>query len=294
VSVTDALNTRFDIYDSNTSCESGGSCPASINSVKDVTRPANASGNNACKLHNAGWQEPNAATTYGWGTIPSDPATALATTTTPVAMGHPRDMCHAVPTGTTGMCTSPIGDGAWDRDAYFRANYVRGDSTRWSHADWMANTGLSPTVAVTASNFASRYNVYKWEIEHRGTTVDGVSVLGPRTASGSGASALTAYGLPVCSAGQGYGSGQVPGGTNPDRRRLSVAVVNCIANGVNGNSTNVPVQKWIEVFLVEPSLHRGSVTNTGDVYIEVIGESQAGAGAAAGQVIRRDVPYLVK
>jgi hypothetical protein len=86
----------------------------------------------------------------------------------------------------------------------------------------------------------------------------------------------------------------VPGGSTPDRRRLSVAVVNCIANGVNGNSDNVPVQKWIEVFLVEPSINRGSVTNTGDVYIEVIGESQAGAGAAAGQVIRRDVPYLVK
>jgi Flp pilus assembly protein TadG len=294
VSVTDALNTRFDIYDGSTSCPTGGSCAASINSVKDVTRPANASGNNSCRLHNSGWQAPNAATTYGWGTIPTNPATALATTTTPVAMGHPRDMCHAVPTGTAGMCTGPVGDGAWDRDAYFRTNYVRSDSTRWSHADWMANTGLSPTVAVTASNFASRYNVYKWEIEHRGTTVDGVTVLGPRTAQGNGASALTAYGLPVCSSGQGFGSGQVPGGSTPDRRRLSVAVVNCIANGVNGNSDNVPVQKWIEVFLVEPSINRGSVTNTGDVYIEVIGESQAGAGAAAGQVIRRDVPYLVK
>jgi hypothetical protein len=114
----------------------------------------------------------------------------------------------------------------------------------------------------------------------------------------------------VCSAVQtpSYGTGIVPGGSNVDRRRLSVAVVNC-SNGdggspVNGNSTDVTVKKWIEVFLVEPSLNRGSAsagtqarsgTNSGDVYVEVIGETTAGGGGAtAGQVVRRDVPYLVR
>jgi hypothetical protein len=53
------------------------------------------------------------------------------------------------------------------------------------------------------------------------------------------------------------------------------------------------VEKWIELFLVEPSLSR-TRTNAGDVYVEVIDETQVGAGATAGQVIRRDVPYLVK
>lgn len=302
-SVTDALNTRFDIYDSSQSCPSGGLCQASINSRKDVSRAANANGNNSCKLHNQGWNEGATATAYEWGTIPTSPSTALPTTTTPSVMGHPRDMCHAVPSGTTGMCTGPVGDGAWDRDAYFRTNYLRtvagaggAAGTRWSSANWQANTGLSPSVAVTASNYASRYNVYKWEIANRGTTVDGVVVLGPRVVSGNGASAFTAYGQPVCSNAQTppNGTGQIPGANTPDRRRLSVAVVNCAANGVNGNSTNVPVQQWIEIFLVEPSINRGSATNAGDVYAEVIGVSQAGAGATAGQVIRRDVPYLVK
>ena len=119
---------------------------------------------------------------------------------------------------------------------------------------------------------------------------------------GSGANALTSYGKPVCSQVQGppnYGSGQVPGGSTPDRRRLSVAVVNCIQSNVSGSSTNVPVKDWLEVFLVEPSISRGnggsSVTNAGDVYAEVIGETTAGGGGAtAGQVVRRDVPYLVR
>ena len=35
-------------------------------------------------------------------------------------------------------------------------------------------------------------------------------------------------------------------------------------------------------------------TSQGDIYIEVIKETQVGAGATAGQAIRRDVPYLVK
>ncbi|HEU4809549.1 MAG TPA: pilus assembly protein TadG-related protein, partial [Sphingomicrobium sp.] len=42
VTVTDAINTRFDIFqNTNTSCWGTGTCSASVNSVKDVKRPAN-------------------------------------------------------------------------------------------------------------------------------------------------------------------------------------------------------------------------------------------------------------
>ena len=285
VSVTDALNTRFDIYDSNVSCTGTGICSASINSVKDLVRPGNANGGNACALQKSGWQEV-ATGQY----LPTSATVPLATSVTPKAMGHPRDMCHAVVSGTAGACASPIGDGVWDRDAYFRSNYVRsGVATYWTGGTgagtWRTNTGLSAT--------ATRYQVYVWETANRGLAIDGVTVMAPRVASGSGASALTSYGLPQCSAGQGFGSGQIPSATTPDRRRISLAVVNCTANGVNGNSTNVPVQKWMEMFLVEPSLNR-TRTNAGDVYAEVIRETTSGAGATAGQVIRRDTPYLIK
>ena len=280
VSVTGALNTRFDIYDSNVDCPSGGNCGASINSVKDLIRPANASGGNACRIHNNGWQEVAAGQRY----LPTSPTTALPITTTPGSMGHPRDMCHAVDSAVTGACTGPIGNGLWDRNAYFRSHYRRSTNTRWSASEWPINTGLPAN--------ASRYQVYKWEYENRGTVVDGVTVLNPNPTGATGNTPV-AYGLPQCSAGQGYGTGIVPAATVPDRRRISVAVVNCVAQSVNGAESNLSVVKWIDVFLVQPSLNR-TRTNAGDVYAEVIGETQTGAGQTAGQVVRRDLPYLVK
>lgn len=300
VSVTDALNTRFDIYDSNVSCPSGGSCSASINSTKDIVRPGNANGSNSCKMHNQGWQlDTSGATGYYGQNVPTT-AAALPVTTIPTSMGYPRDLCHAI--SQNGSCTNGrIGDANWDRDAYFRTNYVRNVAgtggaagTRWTAAQWQSNTVLSPSVAVTASNYASRYNVYAWEIAHGGQTIDGKVILGSRVSSGNGANALTSHGSPVCSPTQGYGIGQIPGPTTPDRRRISAAVVNCTANNVQGNSTGVPVEKWIEIFLTEPSLARAR-TSTGDIYAEIIGETIAGGGGAtAGQVIRHDVPYLIR
>lgn len=280
VSVTDALNTRFDIYDSNVSCPTGGTCGASINSVKDVARNANANGNNACKLHNNGWNEGTAATAYGWGTLPSSATTALPTTTTPSVMGHPPDMCHAVPGSVSGACAGPIGDGAWDRDAYFRTNYG------WSNAQWTGNTGLGTN--------AKRSDVYQWEIAHRGQTIGGKVILGSRIVSGNGASAFTSYGGPQCSSSQGYGSGVIPGTNTPDRRIISVAVVNCTANNVHGNSTDVPVKEWIDVFLVQPAINRGSVTNTGDIYVEVIGRTSNATDEGAVQLVKKSVPYLIE
>lgn len=291
VSVTDALNTRFDIYDSNVSCPTGGSCGPSINVVKDLLGPNSTSGNNACRLHNSGWQE---ASPDNKLYLPNSTNALTASTLTPDVMGHPRDMCHAASSAATNYCTGPIGTGAWDRDAYFRANYG------WNASQWQTNTGLSSSVAVTAANYASRYNVYQWEIAQRGNTVGGNVIL-----STSNVGSLRNRRQPVCGAVQTPSYSTVtPGPTTVDRRRLSVAVVNCTASSVNGSSTNVPVRKWIEVFLVEPSLNRGAAssgtharsgTGAGDIYVEVISETTAGgAGSTNGQVVRRDKPYLIE
>lgn len=298
VSVTDAVNTRFDIYDSNSSCESGGSCPASINSVKDVMRPFDASGGNACKLHGAGWQVNSTAPGYyANDSMTISATTPLDTSVTPSAMGHPRDMCHAV--SDDGVCETDgnaltvadrVGDGAWDRDAYFRTNYRRADNSYWTGGTgaqtWRGNTGLPAN--------ATRYQVYEWEIANRDANIDGVTVLSSQPTGASG-STLVSHGKPVCSQVQSpsYGTGSIPGGTIADRRRISVAVINCVAHSVNGNSDGVPVAHWMEAFIVEPSMNRDR-TGQGDIYIEVIRETQVGAGATAAQVIRRDVPYLVK
>lgn len=266
VSVTDALNTRFDIYDSNVSCPAGGGCPPSANSVKDLVKTDGITGN-GCKLHNQGWHQMD--NPY----LPS--STTPMTSGYPTAMGYPRDICHAVLSSVAGYCNSPVGNGTWDINAYFYVNYAHANP-----AQWMAATGLGAS--------ARRYDVYKWEMAHAGSTINSVTVLGPRTVSGSGANAIKARGAPYCSP-----PGLTPGGNVPDRRRLSLAVVNCTANGVNGNSTNVPVQKWVDTFLVEPSMNRAR-TSAGDIYVEVIAESNSNGDGTAGQVVQRNVPYLVR
>ena len=281
VSVTDALNTRFDIYDSNVSCPTGGTCPASINSVKDMVRGASANGNNSCKIHNSGWGL--GTTYYGSGTMPNSATVAMADTSTPASMGHPRDMCHAVDSAVTGACTGPVGNGLWDRDAYFRVNYLRSNGTRWNNIEWKANTLLGAT--------PTRYQVYDWEIAHIGQTIDGVTILGPNPVGATG-NTKVAYGQSVCSAGAGF-SPITPGPTSPDRRKLSVAVINCIAQGVSGNSTNVQVKEWLDVFLVEPSLNRAR-TNTGEIYIEVIGRTNNATDEGAVQLVKKSVPYLIE
>ena len=264
-SVTDAINTRFDIDNSNPACPNGGNCPPSANSVKDLIRPSDAPSGNNCRIHNQGWVE--GSIKY----LPSSATTALTTAQMPTVMGHPRDMCHSVDP----MTCAQVGDGSWDRNAYFYVNYG-------STFDWQAAMNAA---GYTASS-VTRYQVYQWEMAHPVVTVGGVSkgIGTPRSVDGR-----YSYGAPICTP-----SGITPGPATVDRRRISAAIVNCVASGVAGNSTDVTVTKWAELFLVEPSYARDR-TGAGDVYVEVIGETAAGgAGTTAGQVVKRDRPYLIE
>lgn len=277
--IADSINTRFDIYNGSTACPTGGNCSASVNSAKDLTHPDSLTGSQACKLGNSGWKE-----TAGSKYLPGSNA-ALPVTNTPISMGHPRDICHSTATNT---CTGggPFGDGYWDRDAYFRTHYRRTNGTYWTNADWQFNTGLAQETG-TRPSYPTRYDVYLWEIENRGDIIDDVTVL-------AGPNSNFAYGGPVCSSGVGYGTGTVPDDTTADRRVLSVAVINCIAHNVRGNSKSVPVREFMDVFLVQPSLNRGR-TQKDEIYAEIIGRTKSGsAGETAGTVIRRDVPYLIR
>jgi Flp pilus assembly protein TadG len=261
--VMNALNTRFDVYANGANtCPAGGACSPSRNTRKDLVK------NGAAGANCGNWSE---ATIPYRATSPTEPMTSNY----PNIMGHPRDMCHAY--SNDGACTynggtaTRIGDGAWDRDAYFRVNYGWNDQ-----ATWTAQTGLS-------SN-ATRYEVYTWEMAHP-TPAD--MTQGPFS-GGSG------YSFPVCTT-----PGITPNATTVDRRRISAAVLNCVAHDLNGSEDDVSVLRWIDLFLVEPSHDRGTGTNkrteSKDVYVEVIGETSTGAaGQTAGQVVRRDVPYLIK
>lgn len=267
--VLNALNTRFDISDNGANtCPTGGSCSPSRNVRKDLVK-----GNTCGAGGNQGWNE---------SANPYRPTSATPLTAGyPDIMGHPRDICHARATAANvgQFCTatnSPgaqsyngrIGDKIWDIEAYFQVNY---------------GTGRPAGVAANAS----RYDVYIWELANPGVADRSQQI-------GTGGNAKNGYSYPVC-----RGTGITPGGLNIDRRRISMAVVNCAARRLNGAEDDVPVVKFVDVFLVEPAFprKRGNTAVTGgrDVYVEIIGETPTGAaGATAGQVVRRDVPYLIK
>ena len=61
-------------------------------------------------------------------------------------------------------------------------------------------------------------------------------------------------------------------------------------------TTDVSGTKWIDIFLVEPSLsvRTPDPTDKSDIYVEIIGETNAGAGSSDGAGRRRDMPYLIK
>lgn len=276
-----SLNTRFDVYSSQ-GCVSGATCRPSLNSRKDLVRPANlapATGN-SCDIHNNGWREPTNA--YH----PTDGAIDLADTVAVDSMGHPRDKCHAVLDGATNNCrTEPFGDGEWDRNAYFRIHHGT-TGTNWQAlftATDVTKFQSSPSIAAV-----TRFDVYKWEERSPSARLYDTPV-------GATGSQLVTRNQPVCGASYGFSTASDP----TDRRRMSVAVVNCYFNEVSGNSTDVPVVTWMDVFLVQPSYDRGSgsdhFTRKDEIYTEIIGKTDISrVGAPIGPTVRRDVPYLVR
>ncbi|AMK18457.1 MULTISPECIES: pilus assembly protein TadG-related protein [Sphingobium] len=270
-----SFNTRFDVFaNGNPTCpgKPGGTCSPSINTRKDLV--CKSSGGASCNA-NANWTEsskpyrPQSA-----NFLPTDKSED------PDIMGYPRDLVHAVPSSST---TPIMGDGSWDRDAYFRVNY------NWTHAQWTA--ALSDSI--------TRYELYKWEIAHQSVQVSttppdykGINI--PQSLSGND----TAFGKPATGR-----SGIDPTISPIDRRKLSVAVLNCEALEAKGKTKNVPVAMWLDIFLVEPSfVRKGSFggkkneifTEDKEIYAEVISATNVSASSSGSQVVLRSVPYLIE
>ena len=276
-SVMDGLNTRFDIVSSN-DCPGGGPCSASLNSRKDLVR------HNSCN-----WEEPHAnaadqATTAPPRYRPTVPNQELDPSITPRFMGHPRDICHA--SGENADCGigNRLGNGWWDRGAYFRSNHPG--------LDWVNEPGLGANV--------TRYQTYLWEAE------DVEARLKPPKITLVGNPEKNAYSTPV--AGKCHAPGLAPVPNGPDRRLVSAAVLNCKAIGVHGRQTQAPVLKWVNLFLVEPAWNRFrcedndqasgcnvKYTDKREVYVELVGERIVPSwGGSTTTVFRRDVPYLIE
>jgi len=293
VNVRDALNTRFDIYDNglnqacgNNAAQNGALCPPSINTRKDLLQKGNSCGLVANGNAN-GWVLPPKP--YPGATLPAEGPLSVAQAQALSPTGYPHDICHAF--SEMGDCTplvsgqgNRVGDGNWDRYAYFLSHPV----------DYPGLTTKAQVDTFMTNNFGTttptRYQVYSWEMKDAATRT---ARLHTNITVGSPPNALKASSQPVCAPAA---SGVIPSSTLVDRRVLTVAVVNCSAEGVRGRTPNVTVTKWIDIFLTEPSLARsvGTPTENSDVYVEVIGQTQNANDAGAVQLVKKSVPYLIE
>ncbi len=280
-SVTDALNSRFDLYPSaQSTCNpaNGDYCPAE-NTGKDLTKteesevvapegappPNPGCGAAGAKILNTS----NATDRFGFvqGTV---------------AKGLARDTYHI---NTCPDCDK-FGDGAWDRAAYF-ASVHPSESV----------SAVATSVGKTATTLM-RYDVYKWELADKANRLAPKQVdLTPPTVpykkignTGTGTYTFTnqcTYPQPV------NGTAVVPGTTQKDRRVLTVAAVDC--TGLNGKS-DVIVKQWVDVFLVEPSLTRTSPYASGkeQIYVEIVGVAKLPNGNSAFQNYLRQRPRLLR
>jgi hypothetical protein len=286
------LNTRFGIYDGgslNQPCGNDGSgCPPSANIRKDLV--LDGSGNTLNKLGivtgggGNGWREaanpyPGSANITTAGT--NFHALSDAEITAIAPMGYPEDICHSFKTDGTGACSGGrIGDGSWDRYAYFKSNGANSYAPAFADPAAM-NTFLAANVPGGVN--ATRYQVYQWEMSNAAARLQ--SEPNGSYASVSRPSLLS-----------GEPTGVSPSATQVDRRVLAVAVVNCTAEGVGGHTTDVAVQKFIDIFLVQPSLARsnGVRTENGDIYVEIMGETANATNEGAVQLVKKSVPYLIE
>jgi hypothetical protein len=291
ITVRAALNTRFGIYDNgslNNACgNDGAGCPPSSNIRKDLVLDGN--GNTFAKLGyitgngGNGWRESPKAYP-GTANIGTSYHSLNDTEISAIApMGYPEDMCHAFTSTNVGACANGrIGDGNWDRFAYFKSNSANyPEVASLTSADTTAfNSFLSTTFGTTTP---TRYKVYQTEMAAAASRLQSQAT-----------SPYNAVSQP--SLLNGEPGGVSPSSTQIDRRVLSVAVINCTAEGVSGHTTDVAVKKWIDMFLIQPSVARtiGMRTENADVYVELIGATQNATDEGAVQLVKKSLPYLIE
>jgi len=128
---------------------------------------------------------------------------------------------------------------------------------------WMTNHGAALPPALSGPG-VTRYDAYRHEIAtelaYGGTDNPGIvdqSAVGDEN------------GRPTCSTATPITQ------SLRDRRVLTVAVMNCIQHGVQGNSTNIPVEDFLEIFLTHEVPHEGA--DEDGLFGEMLGVVEPGA-----------------
>ena len=285
---TDALNTRFDIYDGTgatnnpSACDlsDGAGCPAP-NTRKDLTLQMTyeirqPSSDPAPTPPNCGAAAGGSVNAGGQTAYASDFALNTA------AKGFPRDSCHYSESCSGGN----FGDADWDRTGYMAANHPGVDVATVAGA-------AGKTIATL-----TRYDVYVWEQANIGsgamdplqigaTVADPPKVTGPNT---------TYKFTKQCA----FSKPQLAPGTYPaqkDRRIIPIVAADCTnLKGKGAAFEDYVLLRAFDVFLVEPSMQRTvpGVTDDKEIYGEVIGPAETFAGTTGFQYYSRNRPYLVR
>ncbi|NNC36214.1 MAG: hypothetical protein EX271_11855 [Acidimicrobiales bacterium] len=150
-----------------------------------------------------------------------------------------------------------FGSGEWDCLDYWTINHPDDPTALGPNADGLTCANNSDAV--------SRFEIYKWEIDNNkipGAATSDASATPPQIAPEEG--------YPQCST-------SAPAQTAPfdietDRRMVRFAVMNCIAEGVQGNVDNVPPIAYMRAFLTQPI----DSANAYDVYLEVVDYEEIG------------------
>jgi len=288
--VTDVLNTVFDVYSPGligpSDCTADGAyCPAE-NTRKDVVRleqwdwntsapPGSPPPRPACNssLTSQGGGNPKVTVSENV----SLPPTALPATSQ--VQGFWRDNCHK----TMSCAGGKFGDGVWDVNGYIAAHPAVATAI---------DAGDLPNPATGGK--LTRYEIYKWERDNPGSGGLDQILANPGDAVicnpvGGGNCKFTwknycAYPTPI------HGSGA---NTPPrDRRVITVAAVDCppVTNHT------YYVNRWMDVFLTEPSLNRSVPypTSQQQIYGEVIGPGTDPTGNVAFQYYGRNKVVLLR
>ncbi len=171
----------------------------------------------------------------------------------PNTVSLPRDNCFYTSSCANG---GRFGDGNWSNATTGRPNYETKN---------YGATGRFPTAA-------TRYAYYKAEIAAAGGGAANTRILPASRAE---------TGRPQCTNKQS---------SDPDRRVVIAAGIDCTANPINGRATNVPVNEFVRLFLTEPV---GEGTgNSFDIYAEVVGTAQSNGAGVTG--VFHDVVQLYR
>ena len=253
---TNALNTRFDIYNppGMPGCNSatGDFCPAQ-NTVTQWVYKISLSPSQTAASASCPASPPNNASRMKLADAIAEMGTA--TNSKP---GYQRDECLL-----NGSCNT-VGNGDWSAQSYMNANH-------------------GGTNATDISN-GTRYGVYKWELANAATRLP-VRKVGytPRSSPSERGTLYCSYPKPVNE------PPFVPTSSQKDRRILTVASVDC--TNLNGRE-QLDILRWADLFLTDASASTGP--NAGEINTEIVGPAQRPGGGYAFQYYGRKKPVLVR